>query len=75
MASNDEQIPEFVRDPHGYAEETNRLAEELQDYIFPPWRWPGFYKRRRVVEARLANLRALSEWIEESESESRRGES
>jgi hypothetical protein len=65
MESNDERVPDFVRDPLAYAEETHRLAQELNHHIFPPWRWPGFYRRRRVIEERLSNLRMLQR-IEES---------
>jgi len=45
------------------------MAEELQDYVFPPWRWPGWYRRRRVIEDRLRNLRVLEGMIEESKRE------
>jgi hypothetical protein len=69
MESNDEPVPDFVRDPLAYAEETHRLAEELNHHIFPPWRWPGFYRRRRVIEERLHNLRMLQRAIEESQGE------
>jgi hypothetical protein len=69
MASSEERLPEFVEDPLAYAEETHRLAEELQHHIFPPWRWPGWYRRRRVIEERLRNLRALRRAIEASQRE------
>jgi hypothetical protein len=69
MASSQEQFPEFVEDPLAYAEETRRMAEELQHHIFPPWRWPGWYRRRRVIEERLRNLRVLRRMIEESQHE------
>jgi hypothetical protein len=58
MASSEERIPEFVADPLGYAEQTFRMAEALQNHVFPPWRWPGYYKRRRAIEERLGNLSA-----------------
>jgi hypothetical protein len=69
MASGEEELCEFAKDPVAYAEETGRLAEELQDYIFPPWRWPGWYRRRRVVEERLRILKAFAPTFEESERE------
>lgn len=69
MASSEEWPPELVEDPLAYAEETHRLAEELQHHVFPPWRWPGFYRRRRVVEERLRNLRVLGRMIDESQRE------
>lgn len=69
MESDEEWPPEFVKDPAAYAEETHRMAEELQEYIFPPWRWPGWYRRCRVIEERLRNLRILERMIEESERE------
>lgn len=69
MASNEDKLPDFVEDPLAYAEETGRMAEELQDYIFPPWRWPGWYRRRRVIEERLGHLRALEDAIEKSKRE------
>jgi hypothetical protein len=68
MESSEERVPEFIRDPLAYAEETHRLAEELEHQVFPPWRWPGWYRRRRVVEERLRNLRMLRR-IEESQGE------
>ena len=68
MASSRDRLPEFVEDPQAYAEETARMAGELQAYIFPPWRWPGWYRRRRVIEERLRNLRALRQ-VEESKRE------
>jgi hypothetical protein len=34
----EDEVPEFVKDPLAYAEETHRMAEELQHHIFPPWR-------------------------------------
>ena len=71
MASSEEQAPDFVMDPLGYAEETLRMTEELQEHVFPPWRWPGWYKRRRVIEERLSNLRALRRMIDESAREGR----
>jgi hypothetical protein len=69
MASGEEQIPEFVLDPVGYAEETRRMTEELHEHVFPPWRWPGWYKRHRLIEERLRNLRVLRRIMEESERE------
>jgi hypothetical protein len=66
MGSSEDQVPEFVRDPLAYAEETRRLAEELDRHVFPPWRWPGWYRRRRVIEERLRNLRMLRRMNEES---------
>jgi hypothetical protein len=69
MESSEEQVPEFVGDPLAYAEETRRLAEELDHHVFPPWRWPGWYRRRRVIEERLRNLRVLRRMIEESQGE------
>lgn len=69
MARSEDQVSEFVKDPLAYAEETSRMAEELPDHIFPPWRWPGFYRRRRVIEERLHNLRMLERAMEESERE------
>ena len=69
MASSEEPVPEWVKDPLAYAEETNRLAEELPHFIFPPWRWPGWYKRRRVIEERLWNLETLRRFMEEAERE------
>lgn len=69
MESGGEQVPEFVSDPLAYAEETRRLAEELNHHVFPPWRWPGWYRRRRVVEERLRNLRVLRRMIDESQAE------
>lgn len=69
MGWSEDEVPEFVKDPLAYAEETHRMAEELQHHIFPPWRWPGWYRRRRVVEERLHNLRMLQRAIEESEHE------
>jgi hypothetical protein len=69
MESSEEQVPEFVRDPLAYAEETRRLADELDHYAFPPWRWPGWYRRRRVIEERLRNLRVLRRMNEESRGE------
>jgi hypothetical protein len=69
MESREEQVPEFVEDPLAYAEETRRLAEELDHHVFPPWRWPGWYRRRRVIEERLRNLRVLRRMIEESKGE------
>ena len=69
MASSEEELREFVKDPVAYAEETGRMAEELQDYIFPPWRWPGWYRRHRVIEERLKILRVFKPTIEESERE------
>jgi len=69
MEPSQEQVPEFVADPLAYAEETRRLAEELDHHVFPPWRWPGWYRRRRVIEERLRNLRVLRRMIEESQSE------
>lgn len=68
MPPSGDELPEFVRDPVAYAEETRRMAEELQEHIFPPWRWPGWYRRRRVIEERLSNLRVLARMMEESES-------
>jgi hypothetical protein len=50
-----------IEDPLAYALETHRMARELRNYIFPPWRWPGWYRRRRVIEQRLTNLRAMQE--------------
>jgi len=47
-----------TEDPLAYAEETRRLAAALPEYIFPPWRWPEWYRRRRIVQQRLAYLRA-----------------
>jgi hypothetical protein len=67
MASSQEQLPEFVEDPLAYAMETRRMAKELQHDIFPPWRWPGWYRRRRVIEERLRNLRVLRRMIDESQ--------
>ena len=69
MAPSEDEIPEFAKDPLAYAEETHRMAEELQHHIFPPWRWPGWYRRRRVIEGRLHNLRMLERVIQESERE------
>jgi len=69
MASSEEQLPEWVEDPLAYAEETSRMAEELKHHIFPPWRWPGWYRRRRVIEERLRNLRVLRLMIEQSQRE------
>jgi hypothetical protein len=69
MESSEEQVPDFVEDPLAYAEETLRLAEELDHHVFPPWRWPGWYRRRRVIEERLRNLRVLGRMIEESEGQ------
>ncbi len=69
MESSEEQVPEFVEDPLAYAEETRRLAAELDHHVFPPWRWPGWYRRRRVIEERLRNLRVLRRMIEESQGE------
>ena len=40
-----------------YARETHRLALELWDYIFPPWRWPEWNRRAREVRRRSAALR------------------
>lgn len=40
-----------------YAQETHRLALELWDYIFPPWRWPEWFRRRRVIRARIDEFR------------------
>lgn len=65
MASSN-GLPDFVDDPLAYAKETSRMAEELSDHVFPPWRWPGWYRRRRVIEERLRNLRALKRMIEEA---------
>jgi hypothetical protein len=65
--SSEGQVPEFVRDPLAYAEETRRLAEELEHHVFPPWRWAGWYRRRRVIEERLRNLHVLRRTTEESE--------
>jgi hypothetical protein len=65
--SGEEQVPEFVVEPLAYAEETRRLAEELDHYVFPPWRWPAWYRRRRVIEERLRNLRAFGHILEESQ--------
>jgi hypothetical protein len=67
-SSGEDRAPEFVRDPLAYAQETHRLAEELDHYIFPPWRWRGWYRRRRVVEERLRNLQVLQRF-EESQAE------
>ena len=67
MALSEEQVPDFVKDPLAYAEETGRMAEELQHYIFPPWRWPGWYKRHRLIEERLWNLQMLKQALEEAE--------
>ena len=69
MAPSEGEIPDFVKDPLTYAEETHRMAEALQHHIFPPWRWPGWYRRRRVIEERLRNLRVLGRMIEESQRE------
>lgn len=69
MGWSENEVPEFVKDPFAYAEETQRLAEELQHHIFPPWRWPGWYRRRRVIEERLGNLRVLRRMMEESQRE------
>lgn len=71
MASSDERLPEFVEDPVSYAEETGRMIEELHDYVFPPWRWPSWYRRHRVIEERLRNLRVFRRMIEESQREGR----
>jgi hypothetical protein len=72
MGSSEEQVlPEWVEDPLAYAEETHRLAAELDHHLFPPWRWPGWYRRRRVIEERLRNLRVLRRMIEESQGEDR----
>ena len=71
MESSEDQVPEVVEDPVAYAEETHRLAGELDHHVFPPWRWPGWYRRRRVIEERLRNLRVLRRVIEESQGEDR----
>lgn len=45
--------------PHGrheYALETHQLALELWDYIFPPWRWREWSRRRRVLHKRMRTL-------------------
>ena len=69
MASSEERLPDFVEDRLAYAEETRRMAEELQHHVFPPWRWRGWYRRRRVIEERLSNLRVLGRMIDESQRE------
>jgi hypothetical protein len=66
MASRRERVPEFVEDPVAYAEETGRMIEELQEHVFPPWRWFGWYRRHRVIEDRLRNLRVFRRMIEHS---------
>ena len=66
MASSDERLPEFVADPVAYEEETGRMIEGLRDHVFPPWRWPGWYRRHRVIEERLRNQRVFRGMIEES---------
>lgn len=40
-----------------YAEESHRLALELWDYVFPPWRWIGWHRRYRVVCRRVETFR------------------
>ena len=69
MESSEEQVREFVGDPLAYAEETRQLAAELDHHVFPPWRWPGWFRRRRVIEERLKNLQVLRRMIEESQGE------
>jgi len=64
MASNREPIPDFVDDPVAYAEETGKMIKELNGYLFPPWRWPTWYRRRREIEERLRNLRVFEQSIE-----------
>jgi hypothetical protein len=55
-----ERVP-VVEDPLAYALETKRMARELHHHISLPWRWVGWYRRRRVVEQRLALLRAMQQ--------------
>jgi hypothetical protein len=64
MEPSQERVPEVVRDPLANAEETRRLAEELDDHVFPPWRWRGWFRRRRVIEERLRNLQMLRRFEE-----------
>jgi hypothetical protein len=42
------------------------MIEELQEHAFPPWRWFGWYRRHRVIEDRLRNLRVFRRMIEDS---------
>jgi len=46
-----------------YAQETHRLAlaahekaVELYDYVFPPWRWPRWFRQHREVQAMIRNV-------------------
>jgi hypothetical protein len=68
METNEERVSDFVRDPLAYAEETLRLAEELQGPRLPSVEVARLYKRRRVIEERLRNLRMLQRF-EESQDE------
>lgn len=40
-----------------YAIETHRLALELRSLVFPPWRWPRWFRLYREVQHRREVLR------------------
>ena len=44
-----------------YAEESHRMALAMWDLIFPPWRWPRWFRQYREVKRRLKQSR---EWRE-----------
>jgi hypothetical protein len=54
-----------------YAAETVRLAESnhkralaLWDLIFPPWRWPKWYRESRAVKAGIRETRKRRAYLE-----------
>ena len=48
------------------------MIEELRRYLFPPWRWPAWYRQRRMIEERLTNLRVLKRMIDEGSQDDSR---
>lgn len=53
-------VPQDMDERVKFAEESDRMAQELFDYVFPPWRWLKWHRLHREIKRRDAALRAAN---------------
>lgn len=53
--------PSDIHERVKYAEESHRMALDLYDYVFPPWRWARWFRQYREIKRRVAANRSANE--------------